>query len=120
MNVLLSKWAPTSEKARLNSFVFSGTQFGSLAMLPVTGLLASSAGGWPSVFYVGGIVTLTWVLFWCVLGANSPEEHRSISKEEREYIVSSLESTTSKTVNTRIYYVSVHNIYYEIFQNNHS
>lgn len=101
MNVLLSKWVPASEKARLNSFVFSGTQFGSLAMLPASGLLASSAGGWPSVFYVGGIVTLIWVLFWCVLGANSPEEHRSISKEEQEYIVRSLKNTTSKTVSTQ-------------------
>lgn len=98
-NVLLSKWAPATEKARMNSFVLSGTQFGSLAMLPTTGLLASSAGGWPSVFYASGAVALLWVLFWCLLGANSPTEHPSISESEREYIVGSLNDTMSKKVN---------------------
>lgn len=97
-NVLLSKWAPLSEKARLSSFVYGGLQFGSMIMLPASGLLASSAGGWPSVFYVNGFVTFTWVFAWCLLGANSPEEDRFISREEKEYIVNSLRETTSKKV----------------------
>lgn len=95
---MLSKWAPKSEKARLVSFVFSGTQFGSLAMLPIAGVLASSSGGWPSIFYVSGALALVWVLVWCIMGANSPEEHNTISEEEKQYIVDSLRNTTSKTV----------------------
>lgn len=97
--MLLSKWAPATEKGRLVSFVFSGTQFGSLAMLPMAGLLASSAGGWPAIFYVGGVVALVWVLIWSLYGANSPAEHQSISVAEKQYIISSLSSTTSKEVN---------------------
>lgn len=69
-----------------------------MIMLPTSGLLASSAGGWPSIFYVNGFVTFTWVFAWCVLGANSPEEDRFISREEKEYIVNSLRETTSKKV----------------------
>lgn len=95
----MSKWAPASEKGRLVSFVFSGTQFGSLVMLPIAGLLASSAGGWPAIFYVGGAVALIWVLVWSLLGANSPAEHQSISKEEKEFIVNSLSHMISKKVN---------------------
>lgn len=83
----------------MSSFVFSGTHFGSFTMLPVSGLLASSVGGWPSVFYVSGFATLLWVLVWCLFGANSPEDHRSISKEEKEYIIKSLSDTTSEKVN---------------------
>lgn len=95
---MLSKWAPASEKGRLVSFVFSGTQFGSLAMLPMAGLLASSAGGWPAIFYVGGIVALLWVLIWSLYGANSPTDHQSMSVAEKQFIISSLSSTTSNKV----------------------
>ncbi|XP_025422383.1 putative inorganic phosphate cotransporter isoform X2 [Sipha flava] len=96
INVMLSKWAPKSEKSRLVSFVFSGTQFGSLVMLPVAGFLASSVGGWPSIFYVGGVIALVWVLAWCLMGANSPAEHHTISEAEKKYIITSLSNTTSK------------------------
>lgn len=94
----MSKWAPTSEKSRLISFVFGGTQFGSLVMLPTAGLLASSAGGWPAIFYVGGVVALIWVLIWSLKGANSPTEHPTISHDEKQFIVNSLNDTTSKKV----------------------
>lgn len=67
-------------------------------MLPSTGMLASGAGGWPSVFYVSGAVALIWVFVWCLVGANSPAEHRSISETEQEYIISSLSTTTSEQV----------------------
>jgi len=82
--------------------VFSGPNFGMMAMLPFAGNLASSAGGWPSVFYASGVVTLIWVVVWCLMGANSPSEHQSITKAEKEYIISSLNNTTSKKVS---YYI---------------
>lgn len=99
VNVLLSKWAPAPEKGRLISFVFSGTQFGSLVMLPTAGLLASSSGGWPAIFYVGGAFTLLWVLVWSLMGANSPSEHQTISEAEKKFIINSLSNTTSNKVN---------------------
>lgn len=83
----------------MSSFVFSGSQFGSLAMLPIAGILAGSSGGWPVIFYVGGVVALIWVLLWILLGSNSPAEHQSMSETEKEFIISSLSLTTSKTVN---------------------
>lgn len=68
-------------------------------MLATAGLLADSVGGWPAIFYVGGIAALVFILFWCLLGANSPEEHPSISETERQYIMDSLSSTSSNKVN---------------------
>lgn len=97
---MLSKWAPKSEKGRLVSFVFGGTQLGSLVMLPVAGLLASSAAGWPSIFYASGIVALVWVLIWSILGANSPTEHQTMSEAEKKFIINSLSGTTSEKVST--------------------
>lgn len=96
---MLSKWAPAPEKSRLISFVFSGSKFGSMATLATSGLLADSVGGWPSIFYVSGIVALIWVIFWCLLGANRPEEHPSINEAEVQYIKASLSNVTSREVN---------------------
>lgn len=100
VNVLLSKWAPMTEKYHLSSIVFSGVHFGMMITFPLSGHLASSAYGWSSVFYTTGFVTLIWVVCWCFMGANSPAEHLSITKAEREYIVNSLKSTTSKKVSS--------------------
>ncbi|XP_050443632.1 putative inorganic phosphate cotransporter isoform X2 [Adelges cooleyi] len=96
INVLLSKWAPLTEKSRIFSFVFSGIIFGPLIMLPVAGLLAGSPGGWPSIFYFTGIVSMLWVLVWYFYGVNSPSEHKTISAEEKRYITSSLSNSMSK------------------------
>ncbi|XP_050534001.1 putative inorganic phosphate cotransporter isoform X2 [Daktulosphaira vitifoliae] len=95
INVLLSKWAPLEEKSRLFSFVFGGIQFGPLVILPVAGILAETTAGWPSIFYVTGALSIVWVLIWCLFGANSPSEHKTISEEEKQYIINSLSSTTS-------------------------
>ncbi|VVC45768.1 Major facilitator superfamily,Major facilitator superfamily domain [Cinara cedri] len=96
LSVLLSKWAPAPEKSRLISFVFSGSKFGSMVMLATSGFLADSAGGWPAIFYVSGIVALIWIIFWCLLGSNGPEEHPSINEKERQFIIDSLSKYSSR------------------------
>lgn len=70
--------------------MFLGAQFGTVLALPISGLLASSAAGWPSCFYLFGALGLAWAILWFFLGANSPAEHSFISKEERAYIEESL------------------------------
>jgi ACS family sodium-dependent inorganic phosphate cotransporter-like MFS transporter 5 len=44
-------------------------------------------GGWPSIFYIFGIVGIVWFVLWMILAAKSPEDHRFISDKERDYIV---------------------------------
>ncbi|XP_050443635.1 putative inorganic phosphate cotransporter isoform X2 [Adelges cooleyi] len=100
MNVLLSKWAPLSEKSRMFSFVFSGIQFGSIVILSISGFLVESVGGWPSIFYVSGAITLMWVCVWCIYGCSSPSEHKTISDAEKEYITSSLSNTACTKIPT--------------------
>lgn len=87
--------------------MYSGGQFGIMTMLPTGGLLASSAGGWPAIFYVSGAVALVWVLVWSLIGANSPAEHRSISETEKEFINSSLNDTISKKVRIKSHKLTV-------------
>ncbi|XP_037035941.1 putative inorganic phosphate cotransporter isoform X3 [Bradysia coprophila] len=96
---LLSKWAPASERATLGTYCYSGSQFGTVVMLSISGILASSAMGWPSIFYFSGVAGGVWAIFWFIFGSNSPSEYRNISAEERAFIESAVEtaSTTDET-----------------------
>ncbi|XP_015524838.1 putative inorganic phosphate cotransporter isoform X1 [Neodiprion lecontei] len=93
LHTLLSKWAPPEERGRLGSFVYAGHQFGTLVALPISGFLAGSSAGWPSVFYLWGTVTIAWSIWWFFYGADSPANHPSISSEERQYIELSLRTS---------------------------
>ncbi|XP_012254703.2 putative inorganic phosphate cotransporter [Athalia rosae] len=95
LHTLLAKWAPPEERGRLGTFVYAGHQFGTLVALPISGFLAGSTAGWPSVFYLWGTVTIAWSIWWFFAGADSPANHSTISTEEREYIEMSLKTSHS-------------------------
>lgn len=42
--------------------------------------------GWPFVFYIFGSLGLVWCISWHLLVSDWPEDHRSISPRELEYI----------------------------------
>eukprot|EP01119_Soliformovum_irregulare_P021509 TRINITY_DN7174_c0_g2_i2.p1 TRINITY_DN7174_c0_g2~~TRINITY_DN7174_c0_g2_i2.p1 ORF type:complete len:390 (-),score=81.92 TRINITY_DN7174_c0_g2_i2:104-1273(-) len=92
MHALMAKWAPPAERSRMGTLVYGGAYLGTIVAFPVSGLLASSdfLGGWPSVFYVFGVVGCIWFIVWAMLAASTPSEDRFISAIERDYIVSSL------------------------------
>jgi len=61
--------------------------------LPISGFLAASILGWPSIFYLFGALAIFWSVSFFFLGADSPSDHRSISEEEKERIEQSLKIT---------------------------
>ncbi|KOB67057.1 Permease of the major facilitator superfamily [Operophtera brumata] len=87
---VLGHWAPTAERSRLGTFVYAGAQLGTIIELLSSGLLSASAWGWPSVFYVAGVMCLTWSALWLLLGDSTPGTSRWISEEERKYIESNV------------------------------
>jgi len=89
------KWAPPNERASLAAFSFSGAQFGTIISMPISGLICETLG-WPTMFYIFGGVSCTWVVLWFILSQNSPSEYKSIDPAELEYITSSLPSSTTK------------------------
>lgn len=54
--------------------------------MPVTGWICASSFGWPSAFYLYGIMGLAWTILWLWKGCGDPSEHKTISAEERMYI----------------------------------
>lgn len=64
-------------------------------MLALSGVLASSAMGWPSIFYFSGSAGLVWSILYYFYGASSPSDCADrISEEERQFIESSLSSSS--------------------------
>jgi len=47
-------------------------------------------GGWPSVFYIPGLVGIAWFAVWSFVAYSKPEDHPRISNEEKEFIESSV------------------------------
>lgn len=87
-HTLLAKWIHPCERGLLTTITYSGTQAGSVIMLAISGFLASSTMGWPSIFYFSGAATVVWTLLWICFGSSSPAECSSISKVEKEFIES--------------------------------
>lgn len=60
-------------------------------MLAVSGVLASSAMGWPSIFYFSGAAGLVWSILYFFYGSSSPSDCSDrISPEEKRFIEASL------------------------------
>uniref|UniRef100_A0A915MQF2 Major facilitator superfamily (MFS) profile domain-containing protein n=1 Tax=Meloidogyne javanica TaxID=6303 RepID=A0A915MQF2_MELJA len=92
MHSLLSGWAPPMERGILTGLSYAGAQVGNMLVMPLSGLLCRHGfdGGWPSIFYLFGAIGLFWCLIWFLIGADSPQKHKTIKENEREYILESL------------------------------
>lgn len=101
-HTLLSKWAPPSERGRIGTYTYAGAQFGTVAMLAISGILASSSMGWPSIFYFSGGSGLIWSALWLLFGASSPADCKTISMEERSFIEKSLKTNEDDAEEVRI------------------
>jgi MFS transporter, ACS family, solute carrier family 17 (sodium-dependent inorganic phosphate cotransporter), other len=60
---VMATLVPASERSRAVSYVFGGLDLGSVIGLLLCGPLIAKFG-WPSVFYVFGIVGLAWGVIW--------------------------------------------------------
>jgi MFS family permease len=84
-----------SESCNIHVSVCTGAQIGTIIAMPICGTLASSAIGWPSIFYIFGAVGICWALLWVFMGADSPSTHKFISEAEQLYIETNLGSVVS-------------------------
>ncbi|XP_077289178.1 putative inorganic phosphate cotransporter isoform X2 [Arctopsyche grandis] len=98
LHTLQGKWAPLNERGRISTYVYGGSQFGTVLTMPLSGLLAASSYGWPSIFYTVGLANIICAAIWWRLGAESPAVHNTITIQERMYIQESLGQTSAKKV----------------------
>jgi MFS family permease len=86
VHALAARWTPQDERASFIGTTWSGAYIGTALTLPITGALVNSYG-WESAFYVFGMLGCVWAAAWGMLGASSPELHRTITAAERKYIL---------------------------------
>ncbi|KAK3925537.1 Putative inorganic phosphate cotransporter [Frankliniella fusca] len=99
---MLSRWSPPSELSGHTALTYNGMSVGTVVGMSLSGLLADTPGlGWPSAFWLSGLLGLAWSVAWVVFAANAPGSSRHVSKEERQYIEESFSGTSShKEVDT--------------------
>ncbi|KAF7994577.1 hypothetical protein HCN44_004049 [Aphidius gifuensis] len=96
-HALLAKWIPPNERSRMGAAVYAGAQFGTVVSMPLSGLLSGSDYGWPSIFYVFGIVGAIWCVVFLWMVYEDPEKHPSISEDEKKKIISALWGTAGSS-----------------------
>ena len=80
----------------------SGAQFGTATTMIIGGYLihGNVLGGWPSVFYFFGAVSLIWFVLWTFFMYDTPASHPRISAEELAYIETSIGKKSSSKIPT--------------------
>ncbi|KAM7136415.1 sialin isoform 2-T2 [Molossus nigricans] len=94
MHAMWSSWAPPLERSKLLSISYAGAQLGTVISLPLSGIICFYMN-WTYVFYLFGIVGIIWFVLWIWLVSETPETHKTISHQEKEYILSSLKNQLS-------------------------
>lgn len=91
-HAMLAKWIPPHERSRLGAAVYAGAQFGTIVSMPLSGLLAAHGfdGGWPSIFYVFGVIGTIWSIAFLIFCYEDPNSHPTITESERKLINHSL------------------------------
>ncbi|CAF1272103.1 unnamed protein product [Adineta ricciae] len=85
---LWSQWAVPNERGTLASIGFSGTNIGTSLVVLAGGLFCHYIdSGWIYIFLLSGILGFIWLPLWLWQVSDAPENHRSISNAERQYIV---------------------------------
>ena len=80
MQSMLGRTAPIMERSKMFSIVFQGGPLGTLISQPVTGALCNTdfLGGWPSVYYLLGIVSVLWTIPWFVFVKDTSDVDLSV------------------------------------------
>ncbi|RWS25607.1 Sialin-like protein [Leptotrombidium deliense] len=89
MHAMIARWFPKFERGLMATIIYSGAQIGTVVTMGLAGQLidANLFGGWPSVFYVLGVLGVIWYILWTYLVFETPQEHSFISKGELKYIL---------------------------------
>lgn len=82
----VAEWFPKKERAFATGIFNAGTNVGALAT-PLLVPLIVIAWGWYEAFIFTGIIGFIWLAFWLLI-YKRPEEHKSLSQTELEYIQS--------------------------------
>ncbi|KAF7263852.1 hypothetical protein GWI33_001017, partial [Rhynchophorus ferrugineus] len=95
LQCLIARWAPPAEKGKFVSALMGNT-LGTCLTWVLVGMVTAAAG-WDWGFHFLTIqIGVFCLIFWFVV-ADSPDQHKWISQEEKDFIKQSQAKTISKT-----------------------
>ncbi|KAJ8731679.1 hypothetical protein PYW07_004843 [Mythimna separata] len=97
LQTLFAKWVPVSERGALTSYVCTGSTVGTILAFQLSGYLSESRWGWPSTFWAVGLMCLGLFAILTIFGAASPSEHKTISAEEKTFIMGRVDDGNNKS-----------------------
>jgi sugar phosphate permease len=89
MLVVISNWFPDKECGRANALFMSSIAIAAVLSSPLSGWLVG-AFTWRGMFIVEGVASLALIAVWLPLIADKPQDAKWISKEERDYLVETI------------------------------
>lgn len=87
--ILISNWFPQKERARATAYFMLGTPISAIIMSPISGYLLDHTS-WRVMFFIEALPPLVWALLWWFGISDKPSVAKWISKEEKDYIETSL------------------------------
>ncbi|XP_066938898.1 sialin-like isoform X2 [Macrobrachium rosenbergii] len=100
--VLISTWVIPKERSKFTSFIYAGSNLGTVVAMACGGWLCSSRlfGGWPSIFYISGILGLVCGIPWFLLVHDRHDTHPRVSQQELNYLAQEKESVRQQMVHS--------------------
>lgn len=95
--VIFCRWLPEKERSVLLPIMFIGSNMGSISTYILSSYLISSSYGWPSVFYLSGLVCSLCSLLWFIFGSNGPEDNWFITDKEILFIELNVNNQSSES-----------------------
>ena len=85
----LSRWMLPAERGFAQGITHAGSRLGA-ALTPALVVFLMARWGWRAPFFVFGVLGLLWVAVWHGYYRDTPEEHCSVNRAERELIHSGM------------------------------
>jgi ACS family hexuronate transporter-like MFS transporter len=83
-----AEWFPAKERAIAQGIFGAGASLGSVVAAPFIAALYVT-WGWRATFAGIAVLGVLWVIPWLIINKATPDKHKWITEEEREYIRSS-------------------------------
>ncbi|CAF0807251.1 unnamed protein product [Didymodactylos carnosus] len=91
---IVANWCPPNERGRMGGFIYTGLYAGPVLGFALGGLIAKYFGHY-IIYYATGMLGLIWSLTFILLIYDSPREHPTISKAEKDHIEKSIAEVAS-------------------------
>jgi ACS family hexuronate transporter-like MFS transporter len=97
---VIGQWFPAKERAFATGVMNGASLIGNMITPPLIVLIITKLN-WHAAFLIPSILGMSWVIFWRKF-YRPPEEHKSLTEAEMEYIKSDNEPETASPGNTRL------------------